>query len=65
MESLSYDDVCRIVGVLYLNTRKKLEQSVDPGKMSQLTLDLQKARQEISALQAELERIKFVGSKDT
>lgn len=63
MESLSYDDVCRIVGDLYLNTRKKLE-SVDPGKISQLTADLQKSRQEIASLQAELERIKFAGSKD-
>jgi len=61
MERLSYEDVCRIVGDLYLNSRKQLEIA-ESGKTS--ALELQKLRQELASTQAELERIKFLGTQD-
>lgn len=62
MESLSYDDICRIVGDLYLNSRKIAEQK---NINNQAAVELNKARQEIAALQTELERIKFLGKQDS
>jgi hypothetical protein len=62
MEAFSYDEVCRIVGDLYLNSRKMIDQK---NSNNQAVVELNKARQEIAALTAELERIKFVGKQDS
>lgn len=62
METMSYDDICRIVGDLYINSRKMLQKQ---SGNAQLALELQEARQKITSLEAELERAKFFGKQDT
>lgn len=58
---MDYDEICRIVGDLYLNSKKLLDQQKSNG---QAVSELSKARQEITNLRAELERTKFLGKQE-